>query len=305
MATYRVLQDIEAEDKLIGPLSLRQFIYAIIVAVLGYVSFRLFTVQPFLIIPLVFPMLLFGILAAPFGHDQSSEIWLLAKIRFFLKPRTRIWDQTGIRELVTVTAPKKVEQIRTDNLDETQVRSRLQALAQTIDTRGWVIKGVDVNLYSNPTYIDQASDRLITPGSLQGMPVSDVNVNSNDDILDTRNNPVAAQMAQLVQANDEAHRNAVLNHMQKIRTMQDQTAVAPPSTPVAPVQTATTMPPTTVPTMPPAAPQQQVPTTPMKPAPNPAILELAHNDDLSVATIARQANKAELSDNDEVVISLR
>ncbi|MDQ5972014.1 MAG: hypothetical protein QG553_173 [Patescibacteria group bacterium] len=305
MATYRVLQDIEAEDKLIGPLSLRQFIYAIIVAVLGYVSFRLFTVQPFLIIPLVFPMLLFGILAAPFGHDQSSEIWLLAKIRFFLKPRTRIWDQTGIRELVTVTAPKKVEQIRTDNLDETQVRSRLQALAQTIDTRGWVIKGVDVNLYSNPTYIDQASDRLITPGSLQGMPVSDVNVNSNDDILDTRNNPVAAQMAQLVQANDEAHRNAVLNHMQKIRTMQDQTAVAPPSTPVTPVQTATTMPPTTVPTMPPAAPQQQVPTTPMKPAPNPAILELAHNDDLSVATIARQANKAELSDNDEVVISLR
>ncbi len=306
MATYRVLQDIEAEDKLIGPLSLRQFIYAIIVAVLGFISFRLFAVQPFLIIPLVFPMLLFGILAAPFGHDQSSEIWLLAKIRFFLKPRIRIWDQTGIRELVTVTAPKKVEQIRTDNLDETQVKSRLQALAQTIDTRGWVIKGVDVNLYSNPTYIDQASDRLITPGSLQGMPVSDVNVNSNDDILDTQHNPVAAQMAQLVQANDDAHRNAVLNHMQKIRSMQDQTATPPPPTaPVAPVQTATTMPPTTVPTMPPAAPQQQVPTTPMKPAPNPAILELAHNDDLSVATIARQANKAGLSDNDEVVISLR
>lgn len=305
MATYRVLQDIEAEDKLIGPLSLRQFIYAIIVAVLGFISFRLFAVQPFLIIPLVFPMLLFGILAAPFGHDQSSEIWLLAKIRFFLKPRVRIWDQTGIRELVTVTAPKKVEQIRTDNLDETQVKSRLQALAQTIDTRGWVIKGVDVNLYSNPTYIDQASDRLITPGSLQGMPVSDVNVNSNDDILDTQHNPVAAQMAQLVQANDDAHRNAVLDHMQKIRSMQDQIATAPPATPVTPVQNTTAMPPTAVPTTPLAAPQQQVPATPMKPAPNPAILELAHNDDLSVATIARQANKAELSDNDEVVISLR
>ncbi len=299
MATYRVLQDIEAEDKLIGPLSLRQFIYAIIVAVLGYISFRLFTVQPFLIIPLLFPMLLFGILAAPFGHDQSSEIWLLAKIRFFLKPRTRIWDQTGIRELVTVTAPKKIEQIRTDNLDETQVRSRLQALAQTIDTRGWVIKGVDVNLYSNPTYIDQASDRLITPGSMQGMPVADVSVNSNDDILDTRNNPVAAQMAQLVQANDDAHRNAVLDHMQKIRTMQDQTAAAP-ALPVAQVQAPAAMPAATLATSP-----QQVPPTPMKPAPNPAILELAHNDDLSVATIARQANKAELSDNDEVVISLR
>ena len=28
MATYKVIQDIEAEDKLIGPLTLRQFIYA-------------------------------------------------------------------------------------------------------------------------------------------------------------------------------------------------------------------------------------------------------------------------------------
>jgi hypothetical protein len=38
--------------------------------------------------------------------------------------------------------------------------------------------------------------------------------------------------------------------------------------------------------------------------PTPAILDLAHNDDLNIATIARQANKASSGDN-EVVISLR
>lgn len=39
MATYKVIQDIEAEDKLVGPLTLRQFIYAAIAAVCAYISF--------------------------------------------------------------------------------------------------------------------------------------------------------------------------------------------------------------------------------------------------------------------------
>jgi len=39
MATYKVIQDIEAEDKLVGPLTLRQFIYAAIAAICGYLSF--------------------------------------------------------------------------------------------------------------------------------------------------------------------------------------------------------------------------------------------------------------------------
>jgi hypothetical protein len=46
----------------------------------------------------------------------------------------------------------------------------------------------------------------------------------------------------------------------------------------------------------------------MTPPPKPAILELANNDDLSVATIARQANKrqqpSDINDG-EVVIPLR
>ena len=39
MATYKVIQDIEAEDKLVGPLTLRQFIYAGIAAINLYLGF--------------------------------------------------------------------------------------------------------------------------------------------------------------------------------------------------------------------------------------------------------------------------
>ncbi len=47
MSTYKVIQDIEAEDKLLGPLTLRQFIYAAVVLVMGFVAFKLMTVSPF------------------------------------------------------------------------------------------------------------------------------------------------------------------------------------------------------------------------------------------------------------------
>lgn len=41
MATYKVPQDVEADDKLIGPFSFRQFIYLIIVALLGVAAWGL------------------------------------------------------------------------------------------------------------------------------------------------------------------------------------------------------------------------------------------------------------------------
>ncbi len=335
MASYTVIQDIEAEDKLLGPLSLRQFIYAVIVVVLGFIMFRLFLVNPLLAVPFLPPAILFGVLAAPFGHDQSSEIWLLAKIRFFLKPRLRIWNQSGLQELVTVTAPKKVEEILTNGLDETQVRSRLQALAQTIDTRGWALKGVS-----------SGSDRLVDPNAvLVPTQLLDTDTTVADDILDMQNNPVAQQMGQMVQANDEAHRRALLDQMQQIRTTQQAQAAAPAAPAAAPAPQTYQPAPAATPTpvddqqlaaqlrqnqqldtqaaygnthvlQPSAAPAAEATNTPaatatptpaeppMTDAANPDILKLANNDDLSVATISRQVNKRD-EPTDEVVVSLR
>src|SRR6202167_364448 len=96
MATYKVIQDIEAEDKLVGPLTLRQFIYAGIAALSGYLGFLTASKgAPFMLgvfAPITFVC---GFFAFPWGKDQPTEVWALAKIRFFLKPRRRIWDQTG------------------------------------------------------------------------------------------------------------------------------------------------------------------------------------------------------------------
>src|ERR1017187_7812603 len=103
MATYKVIQDIEAEDKLVGPLSLRQFIYGVIAAFCGYLSFIALTKGAAFLLVIFAPVMIFtGFFAFPWGRDQSTEVWALAKIRFFIKPRRRIWDQTGAKNLVEV-----------------------------------------------------------------------------------------------------------------------------------------------------------------------------------------------------------
>lgn len=268
MAQYKVIQDIEAEDKLLGPLSLRQFIYAIIVVVLGFVAYRLVLVKWFLAIPFIPPIVFFGLLAAPFGGQQSSEVWLLAKIRFMLYPRRRIWDQDGAQELVTITAPKQVEQHLTKGFSQDEVHSRLKALASTLDTRGWAVKDA-VGAQVGPPVTGAPSDRLIDINNLpQSVPA--VEIKSSDDVLDAQANPVAQQMDAMIAQSEQEHHQELLD---KMRTMtQAQAAQTPP------VQQAQPLPPSTatntapVPTPQPTAPataQQPLPTSPIISAPTP------------------------------------
>lgn len=219
MGTYKVLQDIEAEDKLLGPLTLRQFVYAAIVVVLGFIGFNLLPVSFFLVLPLVPPMIFFAMLAAPFGHDQSSEIWLLAKIRFALKPRKRIWDQDGIQELVTITVPKKIERILTNNLSQHEVKSRLQALANTLDSRGWAVKNVNVNMFAQPAYLTAMqstdTDRLVGMASLP-QDVPSIDVQAVDDMLDASSNPTAQHLDTMIQQSSQAHHQDVMAKVQPV-----------------------------------------------------------------------------------------
>lgn len=212
MATYKVLQDIEAEDKLLGPLTLRQCIYAAVVVLAGYLSFLGLSKGTRVVLVLLFPVMAFcGFLAWPWSRDQPTEIWLLAKIRFMVKPRKRIWDQSGLKELVTITVPKKQEKTYTNGLSQNEVKSRLRALADTIDSRGWAVKNVNVNLFAQPAMIAvQETDRLLDASSIP-QEVPTIDIVPADDIMDTQNNHVAAQLDQMIHASSEAHRKELVD----------------------------------------------------------------------------------------------
>jgi hypothetical protein len=408
MATYKVIQDIEAEDKLLGPLTLRQFIFAIITVLFLYFCYLSISKHvTFLLVIFIPPALFTGFFAFPFGKDQPTEIWALAKLRFLFKPRRRIWDQSGVKELVTITVPKKIIEMRTNGLSQHEVKSRLSTLANTIDSRGWSVKNVNASVYSQPGFGTQAnsdSDRLV---EMSNAPQEVIDVQAADDILDAQNNPIAHQFDEMINASTQAHRQQIMAMMNqasapaapvaqpqamaipaaplsKAQTQQQvgnpvptpaadywflNQPVEPPklkqdqamfSTPqvvsagtdapqpgivqaaeptaaeealgeqfkqqhsqpdasyahlktiqplgIQPPQPAPApLPPT--PINQPAAVQQTpvaAPLSPVTPPPNPAILELANNNDLNVATIARQAHKAadDTFGEDEVVIAL-
>ncbi len=314
MAQYKVLQDIEAEDKLLGPLSLRQFIYAAIVVVLGFVGFKLAMWHWFLAIPFLPPIAFFGLLAAPFGRDQPSEVWLLAKIKFYFKARRRVWDQAGVKELVTITVPKKIERVVSKGFSDTEVRSRLKALADTLDTRGWAVKNVDTSVFQQQVVVpgSQSDDRLLAIPTAQAVP--DIVPDPEDDVLN-EDTATAQHVEHGLEASTQMHRQALLQKVRKIADDQkqvQQTArpVAAPTARTAPVRQPIISQPKPVTQPVPIAPQvktQPAPQTAVTPPSDPAILKLVKNNDLNISTVEREANrkKGDQSPDDEVVISLR
>ncbi len=221
MGTYKVLQDIEAEDKLLGPLTLKQFIFAIVTLVFIFIAFMFGKINIILAVPWLIPILFFGFMASPIGRDQPNDVWLAARIRFLIKPRKRHWDQSGMTELVTITAPKKAEAIRTKGLNQTQVSSRLKALSATMDSRGWAVK----NISFNPNVasagfggVAPSSDRLFDIETVAQVP--DVDVRDDDDILDPVSNMVAKRF-------DTAIKEQRAEHISKLRDIASGRAPTP------------------------------------------------------------------------------
>lgn len=142
MAVYKVPQDVEADDKLIGPFSFRQFIYLIVVAIAMAGAWGLSQLFiPLAIIPLPI-IVFFAALALPLRKDQPMEAYLSAVVSFyFLKPRKRFWLPDGIDSFVTIIPPKDADKILTKELNEDEATRRLDYLAQLVDTHGWAIRG--------------------------------------------------------------------------------------------------------------------------------------------------------------------
>ena len=141
MAQYKVPQDVEAEDKLLGPFTFRQFIYLLIAAAGIAGAWGLFQFFPLLaLIPLPF-VFFFGVLALPLKKDQPMETYLAAIISFYFKPNRRLWRAGQRESTIKITAPKKVEKSRTRNLTEEEASHRLSFLATIVDSEGYAIRG--------------------------------------------------------------------------------------------------------------------------------------------------------------------
>lgn len=336
MAVYKVPQDVEADDKLIGPFSFRQFIYLIIVALslaLAWGLGQLFI--PLAVIPLPI-ILLFGALALPLRKDQPMEIYLAAIVSFYLKPRKRLWEPDGIQSLVEITAPKVVEVQRIKDISQNEAEKRLSYLASVVDSGGWAVRGVPM-----PTEPDSSMSSDLFFEAQQ----------AEDVLADTAK--VSQSFDAMIDQADIKRRQDMINQMhqpqptpvvspQPVATAptpvipDPYAALTPSQTPQAPDPHLTFNPypsihqsviqpiggafpmPQPVAAVPPTEPSIQIAQPTQQPEPtqtnssenlvSPDIINLASNPDLSIETIAHEANRIRQKQeqhDDEVLISLR
>ena len=140
MSVYKVPQDVEADDKLLGPFNFRQFIYLIIVAGCIALDIFLWGIFPGLIILPLPVIIFFGALALPLRKDQPMETYLAAVVSFYLKPNKRFWQPDGVEHLIQISAPLNKEERLTKDLSQNEASRRLSYLADIVDTEGWAIK---------------------------------------------------------------------------------------------------------------------------------------------------------------------
>lgn len=151
MAEHKVPQDVEADDKLIGPFSFRQFVYLMIAAGAGFLAFLLGRIA----VPLAFipaPICLFFlVIALPLRKDQPTEIYLAALIKYMFKPRVRVWQADGEKPLVEISNPAVDDTPKVKDLAGDEVSRRLSFLANLSDTQGWSTRGVAMPNNTNLT----------------------------------------------------------------------------------------------------------------------------------------------------------
>lgn len=301
MSQYKVPQDVEAEDKLLGPFSFRQFIYLIVAAIAGFLAWALAQVFiGLLILPLPI-VLFFLILALPLRKDQPMEAYLLAMVQFFLKPHNRYWSPDGDISLVEITAPHVEEKHLTKDYSGDEASQRLAYLANIIDTGGWASRGV------NPAMTDDAA----------------MAVAHTEDVLD-EDSDVGQSFDDLLATSSTKHKQEMIEKLRQ-SLGQSTNPVVPPAEPASLASPATDEPTGPAPKYnpypnaihqkvidPDAASAQPVqPATDdktLKPSPqtvSPDIMRLANNNDLSISAIAHQAHLKDDPGEQEVVISLR
>lgn len=88
---FQVPQFIDTEDKIVGPLSIRQFIYIVVAGGISTILF--FSVQMWLWIALSIPLMgLAGALALAKVNGRPFAKFLLATLSFYWKPQTYVWQ---------------------------------------------------------------------------------------------------------------------------------------------------------------------------------------------------------------------
>ncbi|MCD6421855.1 PrgI family protein [bacterium] len=134
---YKVPQNINLEDKVIGPLTFRQFIYLLVGGIPSFVIIKLLEKAgvnlffgAFLTLPIWVPCILLA-----FGkyQEENLDAVLVAWLTFVFKPKKMIWQRGKHLSRVKVLRPKKKKIVLPEQIS---LESRLQRLNEEVGIYG-------------------------------------------------------------------------------------------------------------------------------------------------------------------------
>ncbi len=139
---YKVPQNIDLEDKIVGPFTIKQFIYLLVCGAIIYGwwsylqnNFVNFTFE-FVIVAI--PIGLFGFaLALVKINDRPFEYFLLNVLRFVILPKHRKWQDDFKEEAVIILTKneKKKEEVSRDSGDLDQLAKQLEDHAASLQEK--------------------------------------------------------------------------------------------------------------------------------------------------------------------------
>ena len=138
MERFVAPQFIDVEDKIIGPITTRQFILMIIGGVIIFLAYKIFDTMTFILIALVVAglVVLFGFVKI---NGRRFNEYVASMIESLRRPRVRVWyKQINLNEIAVEGKKDNNEIIKTDFVPrQKKVNSKnLKELALLVDTGG-------------------------------------------------------------------------------------------------------------------------------------------------------------------------
>lgn len=139
---YKVPQNVDIEDKVIGPLTVRQFIILLVavgvILVLNFILIGPLRMIFFLAATIIGA--LSSIVAFVKYGDQNFEVFLLSAFKTFATPRKRVWKKEPFRPREEVIEkPKHEESIPPPKKSIDEAKNDLSRLAEIVDSGGYSI----------------------------------------------------------------------------------------------------------------------------------------------------------------------
>ena len=145
MQQFTIPKFIDVEDRILGPLSVRQFVILLIGAIVLFITYKLFVFTWFIVIG-IFISIIFGTLAFFKVNGMPFHFFILNLVQTLRKPKVRVWLKDLTTAELKILLNKKPEEKKEEKifLKDPLRGSSLSELSLIVDTGG-IYKGENEN----------------------------------------------------------------------------------------------------------------------------------------------------------------